>query len=1584
MKNRKTAKLITLVLSCILLIGAAMGITAFADEIVDETPEAPLTVSIDYKNVSYAGQMKLVYYAKASAELAEGQSVKVLYRDSAEAETVTLDSQASLTVEGEKYEAFFSAGFGPKDMRKTVYAQPVVMNADGTVAVYGDTFEYSLFDYAMAVFSKDALVDQRAILTKLLDYGASVQQVMFDEGLYPELPEVGYADEYYVYEYDVYVKTEIEVPVEGAVTPVTDTEGETPVTTTKEIWAPSGKTVKISLRAGQMKTYEFDNILKTEDGSYAFEGLGTVDADGNATFDEVYTVTNAAGIKLNVASANRSVELAPTKIGITKGQVFYTESTASVLDYETEGGIECGAPRGPENAKKTTGTFYYYNGKIVSYFYKNDAGEIGAYINPTTGAEYTGKVASVTSSYSFVPMSSMVAKELEYTYSGYYDYIVDPEDETNTVVVVTKHMVNSEGDVVRRTYPESTYSSQGYMCNIGAGADQIENLTLYLKNPVAAPEVVEKYVFETDFYYSGTYAWSIPSQFYVVNKNGTQIWGMNLVQSGGTLGATVYCESNLNTKPWDIYAADGTKLNKSSYTNSANYLIGGGRGNAMNSETWYNLRIEYEFLGDAAGTRRVSVYLDGVLSSYCLTDAATMPTDDSGFGGFKVFHLNGSRDTFAHFDNTYFDIIGGEAEEIEEEEELIVMNGTKYWYAAGATEPTYEATFTPDTADETKGTLTFKDNGGETAVTTTYTYVIGAGSTYTFSKEGTETTEIALTFDESGNAMLKVGDADAVKLGEKMVFGDDYPNYKGVTGTGKYAALADALNGSKPTTGSTIQSNIVTEGEGDAANNVLQVKMPDGKSAGGSATYSVKAETGAPIVFDFDFKLANSILDDADEGSQWSIKFALNSSAGEICLLTIYVVDEYYEIKYNGSQKIYLDMENEKSKFSKNEWYNFRMEYDYESGSTAAFKFYVNGKEANKIQTLNVTEKNDPANPTTFNFNIRAGGGTYTAAPIMGTEFYIDNVYVGEPIKDSLGEGEHVDAADKYITGEGESAVDGNLKVTDKAEKTAVKTSGDIYTYETDMNWTGKNGSFKVDLLAAQTEGAASVATLYGKVVNGVITLSTTEGGKAIATLLAGNWFNLRVEYTAAAKQVAGETEGETVTEYSGEYVIYINNNKAASVKSAAETTVKNDVYAGAVITVAGEGEVAGELTVDNTFCSAEYVDVIGEGENAKNSDKYVTGEGDAAVDGTLTVNGAHTFQPDAYLGQEYFFETDIKWLGESGSIVITDKDGATLMTITATVAEGMVTYAIAETEQVVATVPVGYWRNLSVTYAAGVVTVTVAGETATVNDVTVNSFGGATLNGNAEIDYTYCKSVYTDAKGSGANSGDAITNYTKDGVLTHNGAGEEYADRIYSWVTTSRKALSLGKLINSDLTVSFAQSGTGNVYVFETDLKWYAPDVDESLKDSDKAMGTEAGKVDTQAANAVYFTISIKSEAGTLFTVYAIGICEIDAKSGAQYVALSTSESLDDAFAYVRADLWYNVSVSYTVTETETEGAFAGAWTVALNGEQVGAGTVESTVDNSTYVAADVTLTEDVYDTALDLEKTYIGEQTATTEEEE
>ena len=200
MKN--TVKIITLVLSCMLLIGGIIGIGVSAED-------AP-SVEIYKKIISYEGAVRIAY-AVDSSELSDGEEIKIAfsYNENVTAPTGKLNAEDFAYVNGvseiyeigdKSYPTVFSNGFAPVNMTKTIYAIPLIVDADGNVIASGDVCDFSIFRYCTERFSANPSADQLELYTALLDYGAAVQEALLASGAYSQsdLDRYGWADAYYV------------------------------------------------------------------------------------------------------------------------------------------------------------------------------------------------------------------------------------------------------------------------------------------------------------------------------------------------------------------------------------------------------------------------------------------------------------------------------------------------------------------------------------------------------------------------------------------------------------------------------------------------------------------------------------------------------------------------------------------------------------------------------------------------------------------------------------------------------------------------------------------------------------------------------------------------------------------------------------------------------------------------------------------------------------------------------------------------------------------------------------------------------------------------------------------------------------------------------------------------------------------------------------------------------------------------------------------------------------------------------------------------------------------------------------------
>lgn len=193
----KTKKILAILISCLLLIGVAVGFTASA---ADET-----TVNIVAANVSYDGATRILYTVDAQ-NLASGSKVQIVFSsdENVAAPSGKLDAAAyefvsasfgNLTVGGKTYKAVYSDGFEPVEINKKVYAIPVVTDDDDNVVATGNKVGFSVYDYLMTRLAGEYTPEQYLLYVATLDFSGSVQYAeKVTEG---KDPAYGYVDAYY-------------------------------------------------------------------------------------------------------------------------------------------------------------------------------------------------------------------------------------------------------------------------------------------------------------------------------------------------------------------------------------------------------------------------------------------------------------------------------------------------------------------------------------------------------------------------------------------------------------------------------------------------------------------------------------------------------------------------------------------------------------------------------------------------------------------------------------------------------------------------------------------------------------------------------------------------------------------------------------------------------------------------------------------------------------------------------------------------------------------------------------------------------------------------------------------------------------------------------------------------------------------------------------------------------------------------------------------------------------------------------------------------------------------------------------------
>ena len=183
--NKRIIKRVALILACLLLVCASVGIAVLAED------TAP-TVEIAKKNIAYEGAIQVVYLID-SANLEDGQSIKVVFNGG----EYEKKPAGKITVDGKEYDAVYSDGIVAKEYRKSLKATPVIIDAEGKTVASGSEVDFTPYDYAMARFDSEKISKPQFDLYKaLLDYGAAVQTILnYTDDNIDELG--GWIDEYY-------------------------------------------------------------------------------------------------------------------------------------------------------------------------------------------------------------------------------------------------------------------------------------------------------------------------------------------------------------------------------------------------------------------------------------------------------------------------------------------------------------------------------------------------------------------------------------------------------------------------------------------------------------------------------------------------------------------------------------------------------------------------------------------------------------------------------------------------------------------------------------------------------------------------------------------------------------------------------------------------------------------------------------------------------------------------------------------------------------------------------------------------------------------------------------------------------------------------------------------------------------------------------------------------------------------------------------------------------------------------------------------------------------------------------------------
>ena len=156
MKNNKLIKIISLVLSLVLIVSSATALFTSAEADTEVTPE------VISKNASFDDNIHL-YFAVASEGIEkENISLKV-YSDAegtVELQTPRTPEAETENVHGTECYIFRTLGIAPKNADSKIYVQAV--NTVGGTEYKGDIVEYSVLDYLYEMLYKDGFIEAKS------------------------------------------------------------------------------------------------------------------------------------------------------------------------------------------------------------------------------------------------------------------------------------------------------------------------------------------------------------------------------------------------------------------------------------------------------------------------------------------------------------------------------------------------------------------------------------------------------------------------------------------------------------------------------------------------------------------------------------------------------------------------------------------------------------------------------------------------------------------------------------------------------------------------------------------------------------------------------------------------------------------------------------------------------------------------------------------------------------------------------------------------------------------------------------------------------------------------------------------------------------------------------------------------------------------------------------------------------------------------------------------------------------------------------------------------------------------------------
>jgi len=169
--KKRLAKLITLMLALVMIIGAVAGLNVFAEGVEEEEVQPTNVPTLDYANVVYDEEIKLAF----TVGNADGEKAGIIVYASAESDEIAYRSYEAKEKDGVIYYETF--GIAAKDIDTEYSVAAVYTDANGNEVV-GARINYSVKAYAQSRLATDGISDAQANLyEKILAYNAAANAI---------------------------------------------------------------------------------------------------------------------------------------------------------------------------------------------------------------------------------------------------------------------------------------------------------------------------------------------------------------------------------------------------------------------------------------------------------------------------------------------------------------------------------------------------------------------------------------------------------------------------------------------------------------------------------------------------------------------------------------------------------------------------------------------------------------------------------------------------------------------------------------------------------------------------------------------------------------------------------------------------------------------------------------------------------------------------------------------------------------------------------------------------------------------------------------------------------------------------------------------------------------------------------------------------------------------------------------------------------------------------------------------------------------------------------------------------------------